>query len=261
MNMTMTVVAGAIALTMMLNTTQAAEQKTVKLGLSPAYAPFESKTPDGKLVGFDIDIGNEVCKRIQAHCVWVEMSFDGLIPALVSKKIDIINSSMNITEKRQKSISFTNPVYIMPIQLVARKNSGLLPTVESLKGKSVGVQQGTTQEDYAKAHWANAGVNVVTYQDQDQVFMDLSAGRLDGAVQESQTAQQAFLSKDEGKEFGFAGDSLKDPVTLGQGTGMGLRQKDTELQQQVNNALNEMKKDGTLLKLSAKYFNRNIIAE
>ncbi|HFE7148710.1 TPA: transporter substrate-binding domain-containing protein, partial [Klebsiella michiganensis] len=111
------------------------------------------------------------------------------------------------------------------------------------------------------AHWANAGVNVVTYQDQDQVFMDLSAGRLDGAVQESQTAQQAFLSKDEGKEFSFAGDSLKDPVTLGQGTGMGLRQKDTELQQQVNNALNEMKKDGTLLKLSTQYFNRNIIAE
>ena len=92
----------------MSGTLLAAEPLELRLGVEPGYAPFEMKTPDGALAGFDIDLGTELCLRIQAKCRWVESDFDGLIPALKAKKIDAILSSMSITEQRQKEIDFTD---------------------------------------------------------------------------------------------------------------------------------------------------------
>ncbi|KAA8998878.1 transporter substrate-binding domain-containing protein [Affinibrenneria salicis] len=238
----------------------AAQQQTLKIGTNSGYAPFEIKNSDGTLAGLDIDIGNELCKRLSARCIWVDTAFDGLIPSLQANKIDLINSSMNITEKRQQSIAFTKPIYVVPIQMVARKDAGLQPTAQSLKGKSVGVLQGSSQADFALQHWAKSGVNVVAYPEQDQIFMDLYVGRLDAALQETQSAQDAFLNQPQGRDFGFAGDPVTDPVTLGQGTGIGMRKKDDALLLQVNQALDGMKADGTLETLSKRYFARDITA-
>jgi len=150
---------------------------------------------------------------------------------------------------------------VMPIQMIAKRGSHREPTPASLKGKRVGVLQGSTQEDYVRKHWASAGVQVVTYQSQDQIFADLSAGRLDGAVQEVQTAIDGFLAKPEGKDFDFAGGPLTDPSALGEGTGIGLRKDDAALKAKVVAALDSLKKDGTLSQLSQKYFKRDIIAK
>ncbi|WP_248324702.1 MULTISPECIES: ABC transporter substrate-binding protein [unclassified Caballeronia] len=238
-----------------------ADSQTLRFGVEASYPPFESKTPAGTLEGFDIDIGNAVCERVKMKCVWVENSFDGLIAALQARKFDAINSAMNITAKRKQAIDFTPPVYVMPIEMVAKRGSHLEPTPASLKDKRVGVLQGSTQEDYVRKHWAGAGVQVVTYQSQDQIFADLSAGRLDGAVQEVQTAIDGFLAKPEGKAFDFAGGPLTDPSTLGEGTGIGLRKDDAALKAKVVAALDSLKKDGTLSQLSQKYFKRDIIAK
>lgn len=234
---------------------------TLRFGIEAAYPPFESKTPAGELQGFDVDLGKAVCAQMKVKCVWVENAFDGLIPALQARKFDVINSAMNITAKRRQSIDFTPAIYVVPIVMVAKKGSGLLPDVKSLQGKHVGVLQGSSQEDFLKAHWANVGVNVVSYQDQDQVWADLLAGRLDAGVQEAQTAQDGFLNKSEGRDYAFAGEPLKDPATLGEGTGFGLRKGDKALQEKVNAALAALKKNGTLSALSVKYFNRDIIAK
>ena len=145
--------------------------------------------------------------------------------------------------------------------LVAKRGSGLQPTPESLKGKSIGVLQGSTQEDYVRKHWGTQGVNIVTYENQDQIFADLAAGRLDGAVQEVQTATDGFLSKPQGKGFDFAGAALKDPATLGEGTGFGMRKDDAALKAKVVAAIDSLRKDGTLTKLSMKYFGRDIVAK
>ncbi len=142
------------------STVQAKEWKTIRFGTESAYAPFEYKTPDNKLVGFDIDLGNAICAKLKAKCVWVENSFDGMIPALKAKKFDGILSSMTVTTDRAKQIAFSNKIYNTPTRMVAKKGSPLLPTPASLKGKRVGVQQGTIQEGYAKAYWAPKGVNV-----------------------------------------------------------------------------------------------------
>src|SRR5579859_7577820 len=236
----------AAALIGSVGTVSAETQSTLRFGIEAAYPPFESKSPTGQLQGFDVDVGNAVCAKMGVKCEWVENSFDGLIPALQARKFDVINSAMNITDKRKQSIDFTPPIYVVPIVMVAKRGSPLLPDVKSLQGKRVGVLQGSSQEDFLKAHWATAGVQIVSYQDQDQIYADLVAGRLDAAVQEAQTAQDGFLEKPAGRDYQIIGEPLKDPATLGEGTGFGMRKGDKALQAKIVGALDALKKDGTL---------------
>lgn len=238
------------------SSTMAATQ--VRLGVEPGYAPFEYKKPDGSLVGFDIDLGKEICKRIDAKCTWVESDFDGLIPALQAKKIDAILSSMSITPARQKQINFSDKLYGTPARLVTEKGVELAPTAKSLKGKRVGVFQGTTAETYAKQMWLKKGVDVVTYQNQDIVYADLVNGRLDVAFQDAVAADDGFLKRPVGKNFHFSGPEVNDPQYFGVGAGIGVRKADTELLAKINKALAAMHKDGTYQKIAKKYFNFDI---
>ncbi|WP_454754170.1 ABC transporter substrate-binding protein [Cupriavidus necator] len=261
MNWNTKLLVGLLAAMGFAATAGAQTTQVLRMGLNPTYPPFESKSPSGDLQGFDIDVGNAICKKLNARCVWVENDFDGLIPALQARKFDVVNSAMNITEKRKQVIDFTAPIYVVPIQLVARKAAKLQPTPAGMRGRTVGVMRGTTQEAYLQKHWAKTGTEIVSYQDQAQVFSDLIAGRIDGAVQESQTALDGLLSKPEGRDFEFAGEPLVDPSTLGVGTGLGIRKGDAALREKLQGAIAALKQDGTLSTLSQKYFKRDIIAK
>jgi lysine/arginine/ornithine transport system substrate-binding protein len=255
------VAAFAIAATAALTTlgAHAADMKEIRFGVEASYAPFESKSPGGELIGFDIDVGNAVCAKLKVKCVWVENSFDGLIPALQARKFDGINSDMTITDKRRTAIDFTDPIYTIPNQLVAKKGSNILPTAESLKGKHVGVLQGSIQETYAKARWAPAGVDVQSYQAQDQIYADVASGRLDAAFQDAEAASKGFLKMPQGAGFAFAGPAVSDEKLLGAGVGFGVRKNDRALKDALNRALKELKDDGTIDKLAAKYFDVKVV--
>lgn len=245
-------------LTLLATGIHAAEIKGLRFGVEPAYAPFEYKQPDGSLAGFDIDIGNAICAQLHAKCVWVENSFDGIIPALKAKKFDAILSSMSVTDKRRQEIDFSDKVYSTATRLVIPKSSSLEPTVGASKGKNVGVQQGTVQELYANAHWRPHGVNVQTYQSQDQVYQDLANGRLDASLQNAVAADEGFLKLPAGKDFKFSGENLKDDKTLGIGTAIGLRKEDTALKQEINAALAHLIQDGAYQTIEKKYFTFSI---
>lgn len=177
----MTRTLGSIALSLLLAAPAGAADwtgKVLRLGVDPTYPPLEYKQPDGRLAGFGIEIGEALCAELRARCEWVESNWDGIIPALLSRKIDAIVSSMTITPKRAQHIAFTDRVSNAPSRLVVRRGSALLPDAESLRGKRVGVGQGSNQEAYAKAEWAAKGVRVVSYQNQDQVYADLVMGLL-----------------------------------------------------------------------------------
>lgn len=249
----------AVVLAVLAGSAFAAQAKIdqVRFAVDPTYPPFESKTPQGKLVGFDIDLGNALCEQMQAKCVWVESQFDGMIPALKARKFDAILSDMGITAERLKQINFTVPLYDTHTQLIARKGSGLLPTGESLKGKTVGVEQGTVQERYALAKWQPHGVNVVPYGDQAQVENDLVAGRLDAVFTDAAQAANGFLKQPQGKDFELAGPVVQDPI-IGPGTAIGLRKDDAELKTALDNAFAEIKKNGTFDKIQKKYFATDI---
>ena len=239
----------------------AALPQTVRIGTDATYAPFSSKDAKGDFVGFDIDLGNEMCKRMEVKCTWVGSDFDALIPSLKAKKIDAIISSLSITEKRQQEIAFSEKLYAADSRLIAAKGSPIQPTIDSLKGKHVGVLQGSTQEGYANANWREKGVDVVAYQNQDLIYSDLAAGRLDAAFQDEVAASEGFLKQPAGKEYSFAGPSVKDKKYFGDGTGIGLRKDDTELKAAFDKAFNELRKDGTYDKLAKKYFDFNVYGD
>jgi lysine-arginine-ornithine-binding protein len=236
----------------------AKDWKQVRFGVDPTYQPFEYKTTDGKVVGFDIELGNEICRRMHTKCVWIENSFDGMIPALKAKKFDGVLSSMSKTEKRMKEIDFSAKLFHGPTNLVAKAGSGLQPTVASLKGKRVGVEQGSTQEAFAKAYWEPKGVIVAAYQDQNQVYQDLVNGRLDATLQDTVTAKNGFLKTPAARNFSLAGAGLDDEKTLGYGTAVGLRKEDTDLKAAIDRAIAAMLKDGTYQKIAAKYFDFDV---
>jgi lysine-arginine-ornithine-binding protein len=236
----------------------AKDWKTVRFGVDASYAPFESKAPSGELVGFDIDLGNALCTKMGAKAVWVENDFDGMIPALQARKIDGILSSLAVTEKRKRQIDFSDILFATPTRMVAKEGSSLLPTPDSLKGKSVGVEQGTVQETYAKTYWEPKGVNIVSYQNQDQVYADLRSGRLDAALQDEIQAQQGFLKSPQGQGFAFAGPEVVDDEILGKGAAIGLRKSDQDLKTVLNRALQEIHQDGTYQALEKKYFDFDV---
>ena len=238
--------------------TFASDIKEIRFGVDPTFAPFESKDIDGKVIGFDVDLGNAICKKLEAKCVWVENNFDGIIPALKARKFDAILSGMYVTDKRKEQIDFTNKLYNGPVFLVARKNSLAAADVAHLKGKTIGVEQGSAQETYVNKYWRNEGVNVVAYQGADRVIQDLESGRIDGAVLSGVMAEYSFLKKSQGKEFAFVGGALKDDELFGAGAAIGLRKDDAKLREAINGAIAEILADGTYKKLASQYFSFDI---
>jgi histidine transport system substrate-binding protein len=247
-----------VALAFVATGAMAKEWKTVRIGVDASYPPFESKAPSGDVVGFDADLTRALCARMNVKCVWVESDLDGIIPALKGKKFDAIVSSLTITDKRREQIDFSDKLFDAPARMIAKAGSPLLPTAESLKGKTVGVEQGSTQEAYAKAWWEPKGVTVVPYQNQDQVYADLASGRLDAALQDEVQADAGFLKTPRGKGFAWAGPEVKDSKTIGEGTAIGLRKSDADLKAMFNQALAEVHQDGTFKKIEKKYFDFEI---
>ncbi|GDX07252.1 ABC transporter substrate-binding protein [Buttiauxella sp. A111] len=232
--------------------------KEIRFGVDPTFAPFESKDANGNVVGFDIDLGNAICEKLQAKCIWVENNFDAIIPALQARKFDAILSGMYMTEKRKEQIAFTDKIYNGPVFLVANKKTEIKPNVEQLKGKTIGVEQGSAQETFANKNWRSAGVNVVSYQGADMVVRDLESGRIDGAVLSGVMAEYSFLKKPQGKDFTFVGGALQDPELFDAGAAIGLRKDDTELREAINGAISQILADGTYKKLASKYFSFDI---
>lgn len=233
---------------------QAIAQETLRYGVESQYPPFESRNAQGELEGFDIDLGKAICAAGHFRCSWVESSFDALIPGLMAKKFDAINSAMNITAARMKSIAFSQPIYRIPSMLVGRRDAGLQPDAAGLKGKTIGVLQGSIQETYAKQHWEPHGVTVTAYQDQNQVYNDMVAGRLDGTLVMSAAGQSGFLARPQGKGFAFIGKAVEDDAILGSGIGFGLRKADAERKAALDAAIRKVQQDGTVKQLAEKYF-------
>jgi lysine/arginine/ornithine transport system substrate-binding protein len=227
----------------------------LRLGIDPSYPPMDAKMPDGHVAGFDVDLADEICRRIAMHCEWVEMEFSGMIPALRARKIDAIVSSMAITEKRMQQIAFSTKLFQFKSRLIARTGAPLTVSADGLRGKRIGVQSGTQFETYAQKNWQAGGAEIVAYQSQEGVFDDLMSGRLDAALLGSVEADNGFLKTPKGRGFGFVGG----PLEMGDhGTGIGLRKDDVALKDTIDHAINGMRSDGTYQKIARKYFDFDV---
>lgn len=234
-----------------------AQTKELKVAIDATYEPFTFKTADGKPTGFDVDIALALCEQIKRKCVFVEQVWDSMIPGLQAKKYDVIISSMSITEDRLKAVDFTDKYYNTPSKIVV-KNDIKFTDLASLKGKKIGVLKGSTQEKYAMGELKPAGVTVTPYEAQDQVYLDIKSGRLDGTVADVVEVNGGFLSKPEGKNYGFVGPELNIPKYFGTGAGIALRKGETALKGELNAAIKSIRANGTYKKLNDKYFKIDV---
>ncbi len=251
----------ALALGLGLASFGVASAEAVKFGMAPEpYPPFASVDASGKWVGWEIEMMDAVCAEAKLECTIVPTAWDGIIPALTSKKIDVIWNSMSITEERKKTIDFTGKLYNTPTAVIGPKGVAFGATPADLKGKIIGVQVSTTHSAYVKKHFTEAA-EVKEYQTQDEANQDLAAGRLD-AVQADSIALDAFLKSEQGTACcDLKGHVAEDPEVLGPGAGGGVRKEDTELRDKLSAAILALRANGKYAEITKKYFDFDIYGE
>lgn len=227
----------------------------IKIGVAAEpYPPFAEKAADGSWKGWEVELSKAMCAAMEEKCEIVAIAWDGIIPALLAKKMDVIMASMSITEERQKTIAFSDKYYNTPAVIVAPKNSKISGDMASVKGKIVGVQVSTTHANYAEKHFKDATVK--SYSTFDEHNQDLAAGRVDAVVGDS-LAMQPFLKSEAGACCEIKGQ-LSDLAIFGPGVGGGMRKEDTELKAKFNAAIKKIREDGTYDALAKKYFDFDI---
>jgi arginine/ornithine transport system substrate-binding protein len=249
---------GALALSLLSPLALADEAKPMRIGIEAAYPPFAMKTPEGTITGFDYDIGNALCAEMQVKCVWIEQEFDGLIPALKVRKFDAVLSSMAITEDRLKSVDFTNKYYDTPARLAMKAGAVINDPLVDLKGKKIGVQRASIYDRYATGEFAPAGVEVVRYSSQNEIFLDMAAGRLDATLADAVNIDDGFLKTDAGKGFALVGPDFTEKKYIGDGIGIAVRKGDKATAEKFNTAIAAIRANGKYQQVQDKYFNFNV---
>jgi len=253
----------------------------IKIGTEGAYPPWNAKDESGKLIGFEIELANFLCIYMKHECTIVEQDWDGMIPALVMRKFDAIMAGMSITDERMKTINFSQGYADEVASLAVMKGSSLegmdtpkainLSTggsavnnaleilTAALTGKTIGVQTATIHQNFLES--GDVGkVNIRTYKTQDEVNLDLAAGRIDAAL----AAAVAFTDYAEksGKDVVLVGPTFAGGA-FGNGVGVGIRKgdnssdqgkKDAKLLKDFNKAIDTARKQGKISELAIKWF-------
>jgi polar amino acid transport system substrate-binding protein len=231
-----------------------AEPLKVGFGAEP-YPPFTEATASGEWVGFEIDLAQALCAKMEVECEPAPIAWDGIIPALTSGKIDMILGSMSITEERKQSVNFSDRYYYTASVFVTPKGSGLDISPEGMKGKILGVQTATTNADYAQQVYPD-GVEIKYYNTQDEVNADLVAGRIDVMLAD-QLPMDAFVKSEAGKDMEIAATAPAH-AAFGEGIGVALRKDDTELLAKVNAGIKALLDSGEYDEIARKYFDFDI---
>ncbi len=252
----------------------AKDWKTVTIGMEGAYAPWNLTDSSGKIVGFEVDLAHDLCKRAGLECKIIAQDWDGMIPGLQAGKFDVIMDGMSITPARLKTIDFSSPYAASPAGFMAPKDSPLAKLADSgkvfninkdpaaaeaaikevqtaLKGKTVGVQVSTTHANFADKYLKSVAT-VKEYKTTDERDLDLKSGRIDAVLDDYPTIAAAVAMPD-AKDFAIVGPEFTGGP-FGVGEGMGIRKSDADLTAKFNKALAAAFADGSVKKYSMKWF-------
>ena len=256
-----------------------ANAKSIRIGTEGAYPPWNNLNAAGELEGAEIDFGNEACKRMGAECEWVTQDWDGIIPALLNGKYDIIIAGMSITEERKQKVNFTNGYMTDGARFWVLKDSGLAnislagvtkvnmntaggkekaavgQMIAMFEGKTVCVQSSTTHANFT-TQYMSGGSTVRLYQTVDDHNIDLAAGRCDAVLTDVGSAID-FMATDQGSNAAFTGPTFSGGP-WGDGVGGAIRKEDTDILEMWNKAIAEMSADGTTATITEKWFGRDI---
>lgn len=263
--------AAAVAILPMAGTAVAKEWKTLRVATEGAYPPFNSQTPDGKVIGFEPDLLEVICKRAELTCETVIQEWKGIIPGLLAGKYDAIMSGMSITEKRLEVIDFSIPYTNsgqtfavlkdsplakalgedrrVPMKDEAAVKEAVAVATKAMAGKLLGVQTSTIQADFAKNYLKDIKNRV--YETTKEEDLDLLAGRID-AIFASTSSLVATLEQSDGKII-LAGPKFFGGI-FGIGSGFGIAKGQPELKAKLDKAVQSVIDDGTVKTLALKWF-------
>lgn len=219
----------------------------IRFASSATYPPFESLDSNNQIVGFDIDLAKALCKEMKAECTFTNNPFDSLVPALKFRRYDAVISGMDITAERSKQVSFTQPYYANSAILIAPK--GKFTDLSQLKGKRVGIENGTTHQKYLSEQ--HPEIIAVAYDSYQSAILDLKNNRLDGIFGDSAVVNQWLKNS---PNLATVGAHVTDSSYFGSGLGIAVRKDNDALLEKLNAALNTLRTNGTIDKLNQQWF-------
>ncbi len=226
------------------------DSDVIRVGTEATYPPFEYRNERNEIVGFDIDVVEAIARHLNKKLEVVDMSFDGLIPALMTGKIDLVAAGMTNTEERRKRVDFSTVYYNIENAFVVRMDDASINALEDLAGKIATVQIGTAQDTFITKSGLPAQIR--RFQKNDDTLREVQLGRGDFSVL-NLTVANAFLRNNktfgEKLKIGFRNFIHKE----GEGIALALPKGDQAFLDAVNTAIEAMKQDGEFDALKKKY--------
>lgn len=226
------------------------------IGTEGAYPPFNYTDSDGEVQGFEIDLGNEMCRRLDVECEWVTQDWDGIIPGLLAQKYDAIIASLYITDARKEKIAFSEKYYKVPARFVVPKDSDIEISAQGLAGKMVGTQRATSFERFMRDEMPEIQLRV--YATMDEAYLDLQSGRVDAIMGDVVAVTESLLSKPGGDRFEMRGPEYTGVKWFGYGAGVGVRKEEAYIADAFSKVIHEMREDGTYQEISNKWFGFDV---
>jgi L-cystine transport system substrate-binding protein len=212
------------------------------------YKPFSFHDPKtNQLTGFDVEVAQEVAKRLGVKAEFVEIPWDGLLTSLQTGKIDMVANQVGIKPERQKKFDFSKPYTISYAQLVVHQDNQTIRTLEDIKGKKAGQTPTSNYGKMAEEH----GAQIVAYEDMMGAMQDVAAKRIDLSLNDKLAIAEMLKNNDLPlKVIDIQSDRAESAFPVQKGN--------AELVKAINKALDEMEKDGTLIKISKKWFGTDV---
>ena len=231
---------------------EAAQSKVLHIATNATYVPFEFKDKeatgkDSDYKGIEIDMIKEVAKRLGMTTKMENIPFNGIIPAILSKQVDVAATGMTMTKERAQKVSFAAPFYESKLAVLTKIDSPI-KTVADLQGQKIAVMVGTTGAKYGEAH----GMTIKQFDNSSEAILEMETGNAVAAIIDKPVAEYyaALESKGKGKVKVIVIPDSKTELL-----GFVMNKDNKELQQKINKALSDMKKDGTYNKIYKKWFN------
>ena len=218
--------------------------KKLYVGTNAEFASYEY-LENGKMVGFDIELMDAIGEELGYEIVWSNMSFDGLLPALQMKKIDAVIAGMSQTPERQKAVTFSMPYLLFSSDehyVIVNEESSYVKK-EELNGKKIGVQIGTMQEEFAK----DLGGLPQLYNSWTGALMDLQQNKIDAVIIADVSGEEYLKTMKGIKKIDVVEENFP-------GASIALRKGETELAEQINQAILKIDAEGKYLEILKKYF-------
>ena len=229
----------------------ATQDKIIHFATEATYPPFVNMQADGTIDGFETALVKALCTEAKLQCDFQHLAFDSLLPSLAYKKIDAIYGGIGSSEERKKQVAFTDIIFENPWGIISNKEQSLDINQDSIKGKKIGVQQGTVPEQYLQKNYKDI-IQIKTYASIQDALMELKTKRLDGVVGDAPILKY-WLKNTSASNYTIL--EFKDPDLQkeAQGSVLGFRKEDKVLVDAFNKALQTIKKNGTYEKLVQQY--------